>query len=443
MVLFGMALALLIAAVGWTRAWSRRTESAHLCLAWQSRLLAESATACALQDAMARQVPAARDSTTKDTTSKRRSTSVQDTADSACGFLGPAPGTMSWEPPAGTQLLSVHARGSVTESGQPLVVELRSIWGGAPPLDPFSPALSLWDRNAGVPRLTGKVRGEVRLRADSAVPSGFVSQPSGGGISDFVPSSLGSDTAAAMDRMAVAFRSEDARLGGARFSPSDPPPDQDSLVYTIGDVVFDGPWTGDPWVPGGSRTLFVEGRVEFRGRMALDSWRIYAVGPVVVQDEAALRSMDIFSEGGVQVSDKASVSGQILSKGSLVLSGNASLAAPAFAAVWPGKGADSVPRIAVQDRAAAQAYLVALGGGAEIRLGPGADFRGVAVSGGLLRVQGTLHGVGVAGRVDCDQSGSDCSDGNFDRPSLPADFAFPLGLPGNLGLRLVSWETSR
>jgi hypothetical protein len=153
--------------------------------------------------------------------------------------------------------------------------------------------------------------------------------------------------------------------------------------------------------------------------------------------------MDIFSEGGVQVSDKASVSGQILSKGSLVLSGNASLAAPAFAAVWPGKGADSVPGIEVRDRAAAQAYLVALGGGAEIRLGAGADFRGVAVSGGLLRVQGTLHGVGVAGRVDCGQPGSDCSEGNFDRPSLPADFAFPLGLPGNLGLRLVSWETPR
>ncbi|HXP90775.1 MAG TPA: hypothetical protein VN931_07610 [Fibrobacteria bacterium] len=442
MVLFGMALALLIAAVGWTRAWTRRTESAHLCLAWQSRLLAESATACALQEAMARQIPTAKDSTTRDTTAKRRSTSVQDTADSTCGFLGPSPGTMSWEPAAGTQLLSVHARGSVLESGRPLVVELRSVWGGAPPPDPFTPALSLWDRNAGVPRLTGKVRGEVRLRADSAVPVGFVAQPSGG-ISEFVPSSLGSDTAAAMDRMAAAFRSEDAHLGGARFSPSDPPPDQDSLVYTIGDVVFDGPWTGDPWVPPGGRTLFVEGRVEFRGRMALDGWRIYARGPVVVQDEAALGSTDIFSQGGVQVSDKASVSGQILSKGSLVVSGNASLAAPSFAAVWPGKGADSIPRIEVRDRAAATAYLVALGGAAEIQLAPGADFRGVAVSGGLLRVEGTLHGVGVAGRVDCGLPGSNCSAGNFDRPSLPPDFAFPLGLPGNLGLRLVSWETTR
>jgi hypothetical protein len=442
MVLFGMALALLIAAVGWTRAWNRRTESAHLCLAWQSRLLAESATACALQDAMARQVAPVEDSTAKDTTAKTPKASVRDTTDSACGFLGPSPGSMSWDPPAGTQLLSVHARGSVEESGRPLVVELSSVWGGAPPPDPFSPALSLWDRNAGIPRLHGKVRGEVRLRSDSTVPPGFAAQPSSG-IAEFVPSSLGSDTAAAMDRMAAAFRSEDARMGGDRFSPSNPPPGGDSLVYTLGDVVFDGPWSGDPWVPGGNRTLFVEGRVEFRGRVELDGWRIYATGPVVVQDEAALRSMDIFSEGGVQVSDHASVSGQILSRGSLLVSGNGSLAAPSFAAVWPGKGADSVPWIAVRDRSVAQAYLVALGGGAEIHLEAGADFRGVAVSGGLLRVDGTLRGVGVAGRVGCGQPGANCSDGNFDRPSLPADFAFPLGLPGNLGLRLVSWETSR
>jgi len=441
MVLFGMALALLIAAVGWSRAWTRRTESAHLCLAWQSRLLAESATACALQDAMARQVPAAKDSTVKDTAGKVATASIRDTTDSVCGFRGPAPGSMSWDPPAGTQLLSVHARGSVMESGKPLVVELRSTWGGAPPPDPFSPALSLWDRNAGTPRLHGKVRGEVRLRSDSAVPAGFAAQPSGG-ISEFVPSSLGTDTAAAMDRMAAAFRSEDARMGGDRFSPSSPPPRDDSLVYTLGDVVFEGPWSGDTWVLGGSRTLFVEGRVEFGGRMELDGWRVYATGPVVVQDEAALRSMDIFSEGGVQISGRASVSGQILSRGSLLVSGNGSLDAPSFAAVWPGKGADSAPWIALRDRSTAQAYLVALGGGAEIHLEAGADFRGVAVSGGLLRVDGTLHGVGVAGRVACGQPGSNCSEGNFDRPSLPADFAFPLGLPGNLGLRLVSWETS-
>ena len=50
---------------------------------------------------------------------------------------------------------------------------------------------------------------------------------------------------------------------------------------------------------------------------------------------------------------------------------------------------------------------------------------------------------GVAGRVDCGQVGANCSTGNFDRPSLPSNFAFPLGLPGNLGLRLISWETSK
>jgi cytoskeletal protein CcmA (bactofilin family) len=277
---------------------------------------------------------------------------------------------------------------------------------------------------------------------DGPAPTGFVAQPSGG-ISQFVPTSLGSDTAAAQARMAAAFRSENAHLGGEHFSPSHPPPQEDSLVYTIGDVVFDGPWAGEAWAPGGSRTLFVEGRVEFRGQIKLDGWRVYAKGPVVVQDEAVLLHADIFSMGGAQIADRASVSGQILSKGSLLVSGRAALAAPTFAAVWPGQGADTVPRIEMRDRSSAQAYVVALGGASEIDLGAGVDFRGVAVSGGLLRVDGTLHGIGVSGRVDCGQPGTNCSAGNFDRPSLPADFAFPLGLPGNLGLRLVSWETAR
>jgi len=442
MVLFGMALAILIATVGWSRAWSRRTTSAHLSLAWQSRLLAESATACALQDAVARQKQAKSDSTATDTTRKVKTISVRDTTDAVCAFNGPSPGSMSWDPPAGTQLLSVLARGEVTESGRPLSTELRSTWGGAPPPDPFSPALSLWDRNAGTPQLRGKVRGTVRLRVDGPAPASFEAQPSGG-ISQFVPSSLGSDTAAAQARMAAAFRGEGAHLGGDRFSPAYPPPTRDSLVYTVGDVVFEGPLAGDPWTPEGSRTLFVEGRVEFRGRIKLNGWRIYAKGPVVVQDEAALRSADIFSMGGVQLADRASVSGQILSKGSFLLSGRASLVAPAFAAVWPGKGADTIPRIELRDRTSAQAYLVVLGGAAEISLGPGVDFRGVAVTGGILRVDGILHGIGIAGRVDCGQGGANCSAGTFDRPSLPADFAFPLGLPGNLGLRLVSWETAR
>ena len=382
-----------------------------------------------------------RDSTATDTT-KKKTISVRDTTDSSCLFHGPATGSMSWEPPAGTQLLFVRAIGEVTESGKPLSTDLVSTWGGAPPPDPFSPALSLWDRNAGTPQLRGKVRGAVRLRVDGPAPVGFVAQPSGG-ISQFVPSSLGSDTAAAFARMAAAFRSQDARLGGERFSPSYPPPDGDSLVYTVGDVVFDGPWTGTPWSPSGKRTLFVEGRVEFRGKIALDGWRIYATGPVVAQDEASILSADIFSSGGVQLADHATMSGQILSKGSLLLSGRATLSAPSFAAVWPGKGRDSIPRISLADRSSAQAYLVALGGAAEIALAPGVDFRGVAVSGGILKVDGTLHGIGVAGRVDCGQVGANCSAGNFDRPSLPSDFAFPLGLPGNIGLRLISWKTSK
>lgn len=440
MVLFGMALAILIATLGWSRAWTRRTVSAHRSLAWQSRLLAESATACALQDALARQKQAATDSTSKDTT-RKTTVSVQDTTGSVCSFHGTPPGGISWDPPAGTQLLSIHAKGTGSESGHPLVAQMFSTWGGAPPPDPFSPALSLWDKSAAAPQLRGKVRGKVRVNGDAA--NGFEAQPSGGQISQFVPSSLGADTVAAAARMASAFRSEGARMGGDRFTPSRPPPGGDSLVYTLGDVVFDAPWSGETWNPGGGRTLLVEGRVEFRGRLKLEGWRIYAKGPVVVQDDADLSGVDIFSLGGVQIADRARVSGQILSRGSIAVSGRAKLSAPAFAAVWRGKGSDSVPRIALRDRACATAYAVALGSAAEIDLGGGTDFRGVAVSGGLLRNESTIRGLAVAGRLDCGQGTANCSQGNFDRTALPSNFAFPLGLPGNLGLRLLSWELSR
>ena len=53
-VLFGMALAIGIAGLAWERSWSRRMTSAHAALAWQAQLLAESGTACALQEALAR-----------------------------------------------------------------------------------------------------------------------------------------------------------------------------------------------------------------------------------------------------------------------------------------------------------------------------------------------------------------------------------------------------
>lgn len=443
MVLFGMALAIAMATLGWSRSWTRREVSAHECLVWQSRLLAESATACAISEATARQAQGTRDTTVRDTSSKRTSISVRDTSDSTCGFRNAPKGTMSWDPPAGTQLLSVHATGTVIESGKPLATELLSTWGGAPPPDPFSPAISLWDRNAGVPQIRGKVLGTVRLRMDVPVPTGFQPQPSGG-ISQFVPSSLAADTAAAVSRMTTAFRSDAARMGGDRFTPSHlPPADADSLVFTLGDVVLEGPWTGEEWKVPGKRILIVEGRVEIRGKIRLAGWRIYAKGPVVVQDQAVLERADVFSLAGIAIADHASVSGQFLSKGSIDVSGLAALAAPSFAAVWPGSGKDSLPRVSFRDRSRAEAYVVALGGNAEVVLAGGTDFRGVVVSGGVLRNDSRLRGIAVAGRLDCGQANQNCSSGTFDRPALPTGFAFPMGLPGNLGLRLVSWEIVR
>lgn len=440
-VLAGMALAIGIASLAWQRSWSRRTTSAHATLSWQAQLLAESATACALQEALARSVSGAvRDTTARDTTLKPKPV-LADTADTACGFHRGAPGAMAWETPAGSQLLLLRASGTVTESGRPLVVSMRSTWGGDPPPDPFSPALSLWDPKSSPLSATGRISGAARVRYDPPSP-GTVAHKTGG-IQQFVPASLGNDTARAFERMILAFRSEDAHLGGESFTPQRPPPDRDSLVYTVGDVVFDAPWTGEEWDPGRPRTLFVEGRVEFRGRLHLRGWTVFAQGPVVVQDDADLEGVDVVSRRGIRIADRARASGQFLSGGAVVVSGQARLAPPAFVACWPGEGSDSVPRFSLLDRAQADAYAVALGPSAQARIATGAVLRGVAVSGGTLRNDGRLEGLAVAGRLDCGQGDRNCSNGSFLRDRLPADFAFPLGLPGNRGFRLVAWETGR
>ncbi len=436
-VLFGMAVAIGIASIAWSRAWTRRTTSAHAEIAWQAQLLAESGTACAVQEALARNgSKTAKDSTSKDTTKAK--VEVRDTADTACVFHGPAPGAMSWDEPAGTQLLSIRATGSVMEGGKPLVAILHSIWGGNPPADAFAPAISLWDKKVNDPRIA-KRNGTVQVNYTPA-PAGTESHKAGS-IEQFVPTSLANDTTFAAKRMAAAFRSEEAHLGGESFTPNRPPPDRDSLIYTIGDVIFDAPWAGDTWNVGKPRILFVEGRVEFRGKLKLKGWTVYAKGPIVIQDDAEVSGIDLYSAGGVQISDRSRVSGQILSAGQIVVSGEARLVSPSFTACWPGKGRDSLPLFSLANRAQADVYAVVLGGAAEVRIAQGAILRGVGVSGGILRNDGQVEGLAVAGRLDCGQGESNCSNGSFNRSRMPVDFAYPLGLPDNKGFRLLSWET--
>jgi len=439
MVLFGMAVAILIATLAWNRAWTRRTTSAHADISWQAQLLAESGTACALQEALARSgAPKAKDTTAKDSTAKTKVV-IRDTVDTSCTFHFRSPGEMTWDQPTGTQLLTIHATGTVMESGKPLTATMRSTWGGDPPVEPFKPAVSLWSKQANPVSMPGRHTGEVRV--NFAPPSPGTTSQKSGSIEQFVPTSIASDTTAAIFRMAAAFRSTEAKLGGESFSPQRPPPDVDSLVYTLGDVVFDAPWAGETWNPGRARTLFVEGRVEFRGRLALKGWTIYAKGPVVIQDDAQLTEIGIYSAGGVQIADRARLSGQILSAGRIAVVGDAKLASPSFAACWPGKGRDSMPRFSVENRASAEVYAVVLGASAEVRITSGALLRGVAVSGGILRNDGRIEGLAAAGRLDCGQGDKNCSGGSFLRDRMPVDFAYPLGLPGNRGYRLISWGT--
>lgn len=444
LVLGGMAVAILVVALAWSRSWTRRSVSAHQSIQWQARLLAESGTACALQEAMDRMsgVAPKRDTSTRDSSkAKKLVRIVEDSASEDCAFHRLAHGTMSWTSPIGTQILMVRSRGEMTESGKPVSVAMSSIWGGAPPTDTFRCAIHSWSPLP--PNILGKVSGCVRTRA-APLPPGMLALPGNLGIMAFEPSGLARDLVVASSRMLAAFRSEQAKLGGDRFSRASPPPAGDSLVYTLGDVVFDGPWTGEPWVVAGSKDLFVEGRLEFRGQLKLSGWRIWTTGQVVVQDQAQLEGIQLFTQGGLRIADDATMSGQILSSGGVFLSGNARLASPTFVAVWPGKGADSLPRIFLQDRSRATAYLFASTGSAEIRIARNALLEGVAISGGILRNDGAVHGVvAVGGLLDCGQPGQNCSNGSFLRDRLPLDFAFPMGLPGNQGVRLLSWELEK
>ncbi len=170
-------------------------------------------------------------------------------------------------------------------------------------------------------------------------------------------------------------------------------------------------------------------------------WTIFSKGTVVIQDDAEVSGTSIFSLGGVWISDRAAFSGQILSAGSIAVSGEARISTPSFAACWPGKGRDSVPQFVLSNQAKAEAYVVALGANARIGISRGARLRGVAVSGNALRNEGRIEGLAVSVKLDCGQGGNNCSNGTFLRDRLPIDFAFPLGLPGSSGYRLVSWST--
>lgn len=441
MVLGGMAVAIGLATLAWNRSWSRRTTSAHADLAWQSQLLAESGTACALQEALARAGAPKPDTSTKKDSSLKPIVTIRDTTDTACVFHGGAPGEMSWDQPAGTQLLTIRATGTVLESGKPLETIMRSTWGGNPPVDPFSPAISLWDRNGTSLNLTGTVQGQVRVNFATA-PSGTVKHKTGG-IDQFVPTSIASDTAVAVARMNEAFRSTEGRMGGESFTPQRPPPDQDSIIHTMEGAltVFDGPFAGAPWDPGRARILFTEGRLEIRGKTRLRGWTIYSQGTVVIQDDAEVSNTSIFGAGGVRIADRASFSGQILSAGTVSLSEDARIGAPSFVACWRGRGRDSVPQFVLSNQAKAEAYVVALGANARIGIARGARLRGVAVSGSALRNEGRIEGLAVSVKLDCGQGDNNCSNGTFLRDRLPVDFAFPLGLPGSSGYRLVSWST--
>lgn len=431
----GMTLAMGLATLGWQRSWGARERAALACRAWQAELLAESGLACAVDLAADRSSVAPTADSGQDSSGSAPGRRLE-TARSECAFRGGDPGTFSWEPPAGDLLVSVRATGTAGR-GRPLERTLEAVLSAAPDPDLFAPALVLFARGSGLPELRGRVRGNVRVALSEPLPAGF--EPQGNGrIGFYVPASVGDDTVRASLAMVQAFRSDEARLGGATYTPSRPPPAGDRLVHTLGAVVLEGPRSGDPWILEGPRELFVEGDLELRGRVVLRGWTVRATGSVTLSDDAALLGTTLYCRGSLALSDRSRLQGQAIATGRLELAGTARI--DGVASVAPG-GADA-PGIYLLERSRAELYGVALGGAGRVEIGSEAVFSGVAVAGGLLRIDGALRGVGVAGRLDAGEGDRNAmGTGSVDRDALPPDLAFPLGLPGSVGLRIASWRT--
>lgn len=449
-VLLGMGFAALVAVLAWNRAWSHRQRASLQAASWQAQLLAESALACAEDSVWAKlktgtALVAKPDSAKTSLDSAVGSGGLEPASDSSadpCPLPPGARGTIAFEIGDGTLLVPVVAKGEVPFGRTTIARSIRASISGALDRVLFGAAVTQCTRGPSVLNVSGtRIVGDVRVRSEAQPPPGFRKLEDGITAASFVPMRAIQDTAAIASRLKTAFQGSDVFSGGAAYSSGRGFPDRTEIVHTsLGgkvEVDIEGPIGGTAWRPPAGRVLMVEGDVFVRGRVLLDGWTIMASGEISLEGDAKARDVTLYAQGGVSMAGDADFSGQILSGGRLEIAERSRLSGSVVAMCW---GRDS-GRISLAATVPSRGYLVALGSGAELRIGREAVLEGVAVSEGAMRVEGAVHGVAVAGSFRCRPGVEECTGtGTFDRTLLPADFVVPLGLPGAQGLRIASWE---
>lgn len=444
-VLLGMGFAALLAVLAWTRAWTHRDRAALQAAGWQAQLLAETALACA-EDSVAAMLDAGSGAAGASSSTATPSSAALLAATSPalepmlptvpdCPAPPGAPGELEYEIGEGRLLIPVSATGSVPFGNRTVARSIQATLSGALDRVLFDAAITRCPAGNRPLDVTGsRISGRVRATGHDSVPRNV-------SIGSYVPARALADTATVATRMKDAFAAPDAIAGGAAYSPARGLPGGDQVVHVgVGgsvEVDLEGPIGGEAWAPGPGRSLLVEGDVFVRGRVVLRDWTILASGTVTLDDHVVVEGGFVYAGKGAVLRGDASLSGQILARGMLVVSERAQLAGVTVAAC----GGDSA-KVALDGSAVSRAYLLALGGGASLSVGRDAILEGVAVSEGWMRVDGALHGAAVASSYQCGRGADDCTGpGVFDRPRMPADFAVPVGLPGSKALRVAAWRS--
>lgn len=430
LVLSGMTLAILVATLTWQRAWRHGHDATRDLVVWQAQLLAESGLAAAIHEALD---PPRRPVSAIDTTTAERGDSAARPA-----IAGPVRGTFEWSISDAHLLLTVIGTGRVRDGRADIVRRIRGRYAGSPDPKLFSAAITLLAPVAE-PLQAARVAGALRAPGGAAGGgmTGWDSLPAGIDFPTYIPKALGSDTARNAQVLDTAFRSQGGDFG-RRFGPGQPlPADRDELIFHTVPVVIEGPWFGDRWSPGRGRRVVVENGLEIRGRVDLSGWTFLVKGNVVVEGDARLEDVVIFSQGRVLIDGRSSVQGQIVGRGVVRISGEARIASPSVVVGLRGGGEDTTSRVFLDQASRVEAYCLALGPSGSIEIEPRARLAGVAAASDFIRNRGRIDGAAVARRIDQ----SNGTRGTFDRPALPIDFPFPLGIGGRMGLRLHSLET--
>jgi len=306
--------------------------------------------------------------------------------------------------------------------------EVEATWGSRPDSRLFGAALTLFDGASPVPT-TLEVRGAVRVPGPQAGTNGRTTIPAGLLPDAYVPPGLAQDTVRGANLYQAALQSDKAVFGGGRLDPSHPAPDNtDDLVFTRGDLDLSAP-EGTRWSPGRGRKLVVEGRVDIRGPVDLTGWTLLAKGPVVIDGKARLENAFVWSLQPVRLDGESRFQGELIARGHITLAGDSRVSGPTAMAVLHGTTPDDTgATLSLTDRAQAEGYFMAVPNSGIGQVGSQSRLKGF-LGAATLSLDGPLDGCAVGLRAQ--------GKGKLDRTRLPVDFAIPAGLGQNPSLTIV------